>query len=68
MKSLIYKKTERNYKIRAERVIIYVLGLCIYIHEYPMDAEEKRRNIGFNQFPSSAPTEIEDEDYYPDED
>ena len=68
MKSLIHKKTERNYRIKTEREVIYFLGLCIYIHEYPLDTEEKRRNIGFTQFPSSAPTEIEDEDYYPDED
>lgn len=68
MKSIIHKKTERHKSGDAERIVIYFLGICIYYHEYPIYAEEKRRNIGFNQFPSSAPTEIEDEDYYPDED
>lgn len=67
MKSLILKRTERNYKIRAERVAIYVLGLCIYMHEYPMDTETKPRSIGFIQHPSSA-GDVEDEDYYPEED
>lgn len=61
MKSLIHKRTERNYKIRAERVVIYILGLCIYIHEYPMEVEGHPRHIGFNQFPSTAPGDIEDE-------
>lgn len=68
MKSLIHKRTERNYKIRAERVAIYVLGICIYMHEYPMDDSSPRsRNVGFIQFPSGA-GDVEDEDYFPEED
>lgn len=67
MKSLIHIRTERNYEIKAERVVIRVLGLCIYMHEYPMDSETKPRSIGFVQHPSSA-GEVEDEDYYPEED
>lgn len=67
MKSLIHKRTERNYKIRAERVAIYVLGLCIYMHEYPMYESPRSRSIGFVQYPSGA-GDVEDEDYFPEED
>lgn len=66
MKPLIHKRTERNYKIKAERVVIYILGICIYIHEYPIDSEQRLRNVGFIQYPSNS-GEIEEE-YFPEED
>lgn len=68
MKSLILKRTERNYKIRAERVVIYIFGTCIYMHEYPMDDNTPRsRSVGFVQYQSGAEN-VEDEDYFPEED
>lgn len=68
MKSLILKRTERNYKIRGERVVIYIFGICIYMHEYPMDDYTPRsRSVGFVQYQSGAGN-VEDEDYFPEED
>lgn len=67
MKPIIHKRTERHKSGDAERIVIYFLGICIYIHEYPIDRDTKPRNVGFIQYPSNAPTEVEDEDYYPEE-
>lgn len=67
MKSLIYKKTSTFNNGKYGRVQIYILGICIYSHEYPEDIEEKPRHIGFIQYPNEAPGYVEDDDYYPEE-
>lgn len=67
MKSLIHKKTQIHKSGDAERIVIYFLGICIYIHEYPIDRDSNTRNVGFIQYTRNAPTEVEDEDYYSEE-
>lgn len=67
MKSIIHKKTERHKSGDTERIVIFFLGICIYIHEYPIDRDSRPGSVGFIQYPSDAPTEVEDEDYYPEE-
>lgn len=65
MKSLIFKKT--TVIGNTERISLYILGVRVYVIERPFESEEKRRPIGFVQFYSDAPTEVVDEDYYPEE-
>ncbi len=65
MKSLIFKKT--SVIGDTERISLYILGVRVYVVERPFEAEEKRRPIGFVQYYSDAPTEVEDEDYFPEE-
>lgn len=68
MKSLVYKLTERHPNGEIERTSTYILGVCVYRHQYPVEPYEKKpRNVGFIQYPSDAPTSSPDEDYYPDE-
>lgn len=67
MKSLIFKHTSTTNNGKTGRVAIYVLGVCIYSHEYPEETEPRPRRIGFIQYPNDAPGYIEDEDYYPEE-
>ncbi len=67
MKSLIEKRTERHANGHMERVVVKVFGLCIYMHIYPIDSDTKPRNVGFIQYHSAAPVEVEDNDYFPDE-
>lgn len=63
MKSFICKKTERHKSECKERVVIYIFGLCIYMHVYPIDTETKPRNVGFMQYSS----EVECNEYLSDE-
>lgn len=64
MKSLIFKKT--SIVGDTERISLYILGVRIYVVERPFEIE-KSRPVGFVQFYSDAPTEVEDEDYFPEE-
>lgn len=65
MKSLIFKKT--SIIGDTERISLYILGVRIYVVERPFEKEQKSRPVGFVQFYSDAPTEVEDEDYFPEE-
>lgn len=65
MKSLIFKKT--SIVGDTERISLYILGVRIYVVERPFEIEKKSRPVGFVQFYSDAPTEVEDEDYFPEE-
>lgn len=64
---LISKITKQSKDKKRQRLEDSVLGICIYAHEYPIYAEESPRNIGFIQYPSDAPTDVEDDGYWPDE-
>lgn len=61
MKSIIYKQHIVRGKVRSTSV--YLFGVCIYCEEYPEQKPEQRKPVGFIQFPSDAPTEVEDEDW-----
>lgn len=65
MKALIFKKT--SVVGDKERISLDILGVRIYEVERPCEKEEKHRPVGFVQFYSDAPTEVEDEDYFPKE-
>lgn len=70
MKSLIRKYTSISEDGKTGRMAIYILGICIYSHEYPEDIQEKPRRIGFVQYPNEAPGYIDEdweEEYYPEE-
>lgn len=65
MKPIIVKRL--TLKDGVERRTISVCGICIYMSEHPTSNDDSRRPIGFIQLPSEAPTEVIDEDYYPEE-
>ncbi len=65
MKAIIYKQNTKQGKVY--RTALYLLGVCVYVEEYPDEGQPRPKPIGFTQFPSAAPTEVEDEDYYEDE-
>ncbi len=65
MESLIYVKCTADGKIMRKEV--WFLGMCLYIEEWPDDTEELRRPVGFEQYPIEAPSEVEDDYYFPDE-
>ena len=67
MKPLISKITKQSKHGKKERLEVFVFGICIYAHEYPIYSEESPRKVGFIQYPSDAPTDVEDDDYWPDE-
>lgn len=65
MKAIIYRKeTSEN---RVYRTAIYIFGIRVFVWESPDESERPRKPIGFVQFPNDAPSWIEDEDYFPDE-
>lgn len=65
MKSLIYRHT--TYKNNREETSIYVLGVPVF-KRVVIDTEDRpRRACGFQVFASEAPTEVEDDYYFPDE-
>lgn len=65
MNAIIVKRL--TLKDGKERRTISVCGICIYMSERPASNDDSRRPVGFIQFPSEAPTEVIDEDYYPEE-
>lgn len=65
MKAIIYRQETAEKGIY--RTAIYFFGVCVFVWESPEEDRKPQKPIGFVQFPAEAPTEIEDEDYYPDE-
>lgn len=65
MKPIIVKRLTLTNGV--ERLTFSVCGICIYMSEHPAINDCSRRPIGFIQFHSDAPTEVIDEDYYPEE-
>ncbi len=65
MKAIIYKKNTKEGKVY--RTALYLLGVCVYVEEYPETEPTRPKPVGFIQFPSDAPTEVEDEDYFDEE-
>jgi len=64
----ILKRTEVEHS-NTISVRIEFFGLAVYESQRrdERSPEKRRRPIGFIQFPSDAPTEVEDDDYFPDE-
>ena len=65
MKAILYKQHTVQGKI--SRTALYLFGICLYAEEYPVRENTPSKPVGFIQFPSTAPTEVEEEDYYEDE-
>lgn len=64
-KAIIYKQHTIQGKVR--RTSLYLFGICLYVEEYPVSDETPSKPIGFIQYPSYAPTEVDDDDYFEDE-
>lgn len=62
MKAIIYKQNTKDKGVQREA--LYFLGICIYVREYPVYKPTPQRPIGFVQFPTEAPSWVEDEEYY----
>lgn len=64
----ILKRTEVEHD-NIISVCIELFGLTVYESQQrdERSPEKRRQPIGFIQFPSNAPTEVEDEDYFPEE-
>lgn len=65
MKSFIYRHT--TYRDNNEVTTIYIFGVSIF-KRVVIDIEDRqRRTCGFQVFASDAPTEVEEDYYFPDE-
>lgn len=64
----ILKRTEVEHD-NIISVRIELFGLVVYESQRRDESspEKRRRPIGFIQFPSDAPTDVEAEEYFPDE-
>lgn len=65
MKSLIYRHT--TYRDNNEVTTIYILGMPVFKRVINDTEDRPRRSCGFQVFASDAPTEYEDDYYFPDE-
>lgn len=65
MKSIILKRHTIQGKLH--RIALYLFGVCVYAYEYPVYEPERAKPVGFLQYPSAAPYEVEDEEDYEDE-
>lgn len=64
----ILKRTEVEHD-NIVSVRIELFGLAVYESQRrdERSPEKRRRPIGFMQFPSDAPTDVESEEYFPEE-
>ena len=65
MKSIIFR--QHTVQNKVHHLALYLFGVCAYAEEYPVYEPAQRKPVGFIQFPSAAPDEVEDEDDYEDD-
>lgn len=67
MKAILKRTEVEHDNIISVRIELF--GLTVYESQWrdERSPEKRRRPIGFIQFPSDAPTEVEDDDYFPEE-
>ena len=67
MKAILKRTEVEHDNIISVRIELF--GLAVYESQRrdERSPEKRRRQIGFIQFPSDAPTEVETEEYFPDE-
>ena len=65
MKAIIFKQHTKEGKVY--RTALYLFGVCVYVEEYPEDEHNRPKPCGFTIFPSDAPTQVDDDDYFEDE-
>lgn len=65
MKAIIFKQQIKEGKVY--RTALYLFGVCVYVEEYPEDEYNRPKPCGFIQYPSEAPTQVDDDDYFEDE-
>lgn len=46
---------------------LIVFGICIYTSETIVRSDKTRRPLGFIQYPTEAPSDVVDKEYYPEE-
>lgn len=67
MKAILKRTEVEHDNIISVRIELF--GLAVYESQRSDERspEKRRRPIGFIQFPSDAPTDVETEEYFPDE-
>lgn len=65
MKAIIYRQETAHNGIY--RTAVYFFGICVFVWESPDEAPKRHKPVGFIQYPSEAPTEIEADEFFPDE-
>lgn len=65
MKAIIYKKETALNGIY--RTAVYFLGICVFVWESPDEKPKPHKPVGFIQYSSDAPTEVEADEFFPDE-
>lgn len=65
MRPIIKKRITESDNVT--RIELTVFGICVYASECIDKIERSHRPIGFVQYPIEAPSEVADEDYYPEE-
>ena len=67
MKAILKRTEVEHNNIISVRIEIF--GLAVYESHCrdERSPEKRRRPIGFTQFPFEAPTEVEADEYFPDE-
>ncbi len=67
MKAILKRTEVEHDNIISVRIELF--GLTVYESQWrdERSPEKRRRPIGFTQFPSDAPTDVEAEEYFPDE-
>lgn len=46
---------------------LIVFGICIYTSETIVRSDKTRQPLGFIQYPTEAPSDVVDKEYYPEE-
>lgn len=67
MKAILKRTEVEHDNIISVRIELFVLAVYESQRRDERSPEKRRRPIGFIQFPSDAPTDVEAEDYFPDE-